>query len=690
MNSATAGRPIDTTGASVSIHDRRTIAAPGKLRALFVANGGGHLKELLLLSERLPVSVGDSLWITFDSPQSRSILQGREVSFVRYSSPRDGRATVANFIAAARLLRHRRFDIAVSTGATVAVSFLPLARLLGIPCHYIESATRTDGPSLTGRILQWVPGIHLYTQHPSWAGGRWTHVGSVFDQFRPTSLSDPVSLRKVVVTVGASETYSFERLIRSLVPILPVDADVLWQTGCANVDDLGLTTRRQIPALELEAAMREADLVISHAGVGSALSALESGRMPVIVPRELANSEHVDDHQSQIARDLSSLGLAVSRRVDELTREDLEEAAGHRVDMVDDPDPIAIGLNVGLTRHLRKIGRGPARPPRRRRPAFIAWGAIAGRSHELAAALDADVLSCFPPGAARRPHGFVRYLLSTVRTISFLLARRPRALIVTNPPIIPAILAAIYARVTGRALVIDDHPGAFGAQGYRMGSFTEPIHRRLVSSARLCLVTDSSWVEVVETWGGRGLVLHEAPGDWLPAPTAHPDGAVQVVFVCTFAPDEPAAEVIEAASLLPDVQFAITGDVSRCPTIDVGPNVQLVGFLDHGAYRRLVEDADVILALSTEPTSAMRAAFEAVWAEKVLVVNDWPLLQDLFPEAVHVENTPASIARGLRRALDEHATLQVAAGEARRLQLGRWETQISALRTALPGSGHDD
>ncbi|GEM_PF-271773 len=674
----------------MTTRDGRAIAAPRKLRALFVANSGGHLKELLLLSERLPVPVDDSLWITFDSPQSRSLLLGHDVSFVRYSSPRDGRATVANFIAAARLLRNRRFDVAISTGATVAVSFLPLARLLGIPCHYIESATRTDGPSLTGRILQWVPGIHLYTQHPSWAGRRWTYVGSVFDQFRSTSLSDPVSLRKVVVTVGASETYGFDRLIRSLVPLLPVDADVLWQTGCANVDDLGLTTNRQIPALELEAAMREADLVISHAGVGSALSALESGRMPVLVPREHSHAEHVDDHQFQIAGDLYSLGLAVSRRVDELTREDLEKAAGHRVDKVESPNPIAIELGAGPTRHRWKMGRGPARTPRPRRPAFIAWGAIAGRSHELAAALDADVLSCFPPGAARRPHGLVRYLLSTVRTAYFLCTRRPSAVIVTNPPIIPAILAAIYARVTGGALVIDDHPGSFGAQGYRMGSLTEPIHRRLVPSARLCLVTDSSWVAVVEAWGGRGLVLHEAPGDWLPAPKALPDGAAHVVFVCTFALDEPAAEVIEAATLLPDVQFAITGDVARRPTVDVGPNVQLVGFLDHGAYRHLVEDADVILALSTEPTSAMRAAFEAVWAEKVLVVNDWPLLQDLFPKAVHVENTPTSIAKGLRRALDQHASLQVAAGEARRLQLGRWETQITALRTALLGSQDAD
>jgi UDP-N-acetylglucosamine--N-acetylmuramyl-(pentapeptide) pyrophosphoryl-undecaprenol N-acetylglucosamine transferase len=653
------------------------------MRALFVANSGGHLKELLLLSERLPMAVDDSLWVTFDSPQSRSLLEGRDVCFVRYSSPRDGRATLSNFFAAMRLLRHRRFDIAFSTGATVAVSFLPIARLLGIPSHYIESATRTDGPSLTGRILRWVPGIHLYTQHPSWADERWTYVGSVFDQFRSTGLPQPVALRRVVVTVGASETYGFERLIRALVPLIPADVDVLWQTGCSAVDDLGLDTRRQVPGRELDAAMRGADLVISHAGVGSALSALESGRVPLLVPREHAHAEHVDDHQFQIAEDLSLRQLAVARRVDELTRENLETAAGFRVDEVERPAPITIAVDEHRTGRWRQVPRRSTRPPKGSRPAFIAWGAIAGRSHEIAAALDADVLSCFPPGAGRRPHGLVRYTLGTVQTISFLLRKRPSAVIVTNPPIIPAILATAYARATGRALVIDDHPGSFGAQGYRMGRLTEPLHRRLVPSARLCLVTDSHWVAVVESWGGRGLVLHEAPGDWLPAPKALPDGAPRVLFVCTFALDEPAAEVIEAATLLPDVQFSITGDTARGPIDDPGPNVDLVGFLDHASYRRLVEDADVVLALTTEPTSAMRAAFEAVWAEKVLVVNDWPLLQDLFPNAVHVGNTPASIARGLRRAFDDHAALQLAAREARLLQLGRWQSQIAALRTAL-------
>ena len=43
------------------------------------------------------------------------------------------------------------------------------------------------------------------------------------------------------------------------------------------------------------AATAAADVVISHAGVGSALTALRCGKRPILVPREAARGEHVDD-----------------------------------------------------------------------------------------------------------------------------------------------------------------------------------------------------------------------------------------------------------------------------------------------------------------------------------------------------------------------------------------------------------
>ena len=82
-----------------------------------------------------------------------------------------------------------------------------------------------------------------------------------------------------------------------------------------------------IPEHDLNEAMREADVVVAHAGVGAALAAFEAGKCPVLVPRRHALGEHVDDHQTQIATELGDRGLAVSVEADDLTLENLHAAA---------------------------------------------------------------------------------------------------------------------------------------------------------------------------------------------------------------------------------------------------------------------------------------------------------------------------------------------------------------------------
>jgi UDP-N-acetylglucosamine--N-acetylmuramyl-(pentapeptide) pyrophosphoryl-undecaprenol N-acetylglucosamine transferase len=109
------------------------------------------------------------------------------------------------------------------------------------------------------------------------------------------------------------------------------DAEILWQVGATDTTGLGITAHDRIPALELKQAIQNADLVVSHAGVGSALSALDAGRCPVLLPRSVAADEHVDDHQWLIADELADRGLAVRRAPGELVAADLDRARHTRV-----------------------------------------------------------------------------------------------------------------------------------------------------------------------------------------------------------------------------------------------------------------------------------------------------------------------------------------------------------------------
>jgi UDP-N-acetylglucosamine--N-acetylmuramyl-(pentapeptide) pyrophosphoryl-undecaprenol N-acetylglucosamine transferase len=314
---------------------------------LLVASTGGHLKQLHRLHRRLVGVDGPYRWATFDTPQSRSLLDGEAVDFVHFVGGRDPGNVLRNVPLAHGILRRHGIDTIVSTGSAVALPFFALGRAAGLRCHYIESAARSDGPSKTARMIARIPGVNLYAQYPAWAGGKWQYRGAVFDSFVPGEASAaPTRIQRVVVSLGTFRAYGFERLVRRLLDILPPEADVLWQTGDTDVSGLGIIGHHAIPERDLTQAIREADVLVAHAGVGTALAALEVGKCPVLVPRRLAHGEHVDDHQTQIAGELGGRGLALSVEADELTLDHLVAAAAARVKTLpEDPPFVTTGAD---------------------------------------------------------------------------------------------------------------------------------------------------------------------------------------------------------------------------------------------------------------------------------------------------------------------------------------------------------
>jgi UDP-N-acetylglucosamine--N-acetylmuramyl-(pentapeptide) pyrophosphoryl-undecaprenol N-acetylglucosamine transferase len=307
---------------------------------LLVSSVGGHLAELHRLLPRLREIERDRVWVTFDTPQSRSVLAGEEVRFVDYTGPRDLANVLRHTRVATRMFAGRHpFSSVVSTGSGIALSFLPIAQLRGAQCHYIESATRSSGPSLTGRLLRRVPGVSVYAQYRRWAHAPWAYSGSVFDNFSPGPARDAGRIARAVVTLGTMEDYEFRALVERALAILPSDAEVLWQVGCTDVSDLPIRACRQLPAAELHAAIAEADVVIAHAGCGSSIDALTAGKKPLLVPRRGAHGENVDDHHALIAAELDGRGLAIARSVEQLTLEDVQLAArgSVRTDAVAEP-----------------------------------------------------------------------------------------------------------------------------------------------------------------------------------------------------------------------------------------------------------------------------------------------------------------------------------------------------------------
>jgi glycosyltransferase involved in cell wall biosynthesis len=316
--------------------------------------------------------------------------------------------------------------------------------------------------------------------------------------------------------------------------------------------------------------------------------------------------------------------------------------------------------------------------------AFVAWTPISGRSAEIADAVGGEAFCLYDLRIAFRPLIPIRYAVSLVRTIVYLIRRRPRAAIVTNPPIFPALVVGVYARLARVPFVLDSHPSGFGIDD-RIWSVFEPLHRRLVRRAAATIVTGPVLAEVVARWGGRPEVVHEAPPAWKVDPPAAP-ARRQVLSVCTFAPDEPVRELVAAAALVPDVEFAVTGDRRLCPAdlhASAPPNVTFTGFLHGGDYVRAISAADVILALTKRPEAVNRAAYEGVYAGRPTVISDFPAQRELFGFAVAATNDPEGIASAVREAFARHEELVAAAQSARDAQTARWAAQLDRLRAAL-------
>jgi UDP-N-acetylglucosamine--N-acetylmuramyl-(pentapeptide) pyrophosphoryl-undecaprenol N-acetylglucosamine transferase len=300
------------------------------MTTILVASGGGHLQQLVNLVPRLGLE-DDVVWVTPRTGLSEHLLRGQEYFEIPYSPPRDWRAAFRLAGSARRMLRSYGATRIISTGASPAPPFFMAGASLGLDLHYIESATRSNGPSLSGQLVSMLPSAHLYTQYPEWAGGRWNYAGSIFDPFSVASApSTGTGVRRAVVTLG-TEAFGFRRAVKRILDVLPRDAEVLWQTGYTDVDGLGIEGRRSVPGAELRAAIAAADVVISHAGTGSAITSFEMGKKPLLLPRESRFGEHVDDHQFLTANELRRRGLAISVPVAELSEEHVEMTRVDRV-----------------------------------------------------------------------------------------------------------------------------------------------------------------------------------------------------------------------------------------------------------------------------------------------------------------------------------------------------------------------
>jgi glycosyltransferase involved in cell wall biosynthesis len=234
--------------------------------------------------------------------------------------------------------------------------------------------------------------------------------------------------------------------------------------------------------------------------------------------------------------------------------------------------------------------------------------------------------------------------------------------------------------------VVAAHSGAFPHPRWR---HFPRLQFGLCRRAATTTVTSEHHAALVRRNGGHATVVPDVPISFGPSAESSLSGEFYAVCVTSFDRDEPIEAMFEAARLVPEVRFYMTGrptSPERLRGLQIPPNLTLTGFLETGAFGSLVCNAGVVMALTTDDHTMQRGAWEAIYQGTPVIVSDFPILRREFAEgAVHVANTAEAIAAAVREVARHRDRYRRGAWRLKGEKESRWDTIRPALLAAVRG-----
>jgi glycosyltransferase involved in cell wall biosynthesis len=163
---------------------------------------------------------------------------------------------------------------------------------------------------------------------------------------------------------------------------------------------------------------------------------------------------------------------------------------------------------------------------------------------------------------------------------------------------------------------------------------------------------------------------------------------INVVFITRFHEDEPIEEMINTSKLFNNnYHFYFSGNhKNKLKDIDLLglENVTFTGFIPYQDYIHILNEATVIVTLTTRDTTLLYSGREAIALNKPLVISDTKTLRDYFTKgSVFVANTPESIKSGIEIALENKEQLTQEMVDLKFQKLKLWESRIDKLKREI-------
>lgn len=118
----------------------------------------------------------------------------------------------------------------------------------------------------------------------------------------------------MILVVLGTQDKPFTRLLEALDAQKNaglIQDEIIVQAGCTKLVTDSMKLFDLLPIDEFDALINDADVIITHAGVGSILSALKKGKRVIACARLAHYGEHTNDHQLQIQDEFARQGYLI-------------------------------------------------------------------------------------------------------------------------------------------------------------------------------------------------------------------------------------------------------------------------------------------------------------------------------------------------------------------------------------------
>jgi glycosyltransferase involved in cell wall biosynthesis len=311
---------------------------------------------------------------------------------------------------------------------------------------------------------------------------------------------------------------------------------------------------------------------------------------------------------------------------------------------------------------------------------FIAWKDECFRSRATARTFGCPI-ELLGAGGGR----LGRYLARMMQTWRLLEQRRPHTVVCLNqPPLLP-LVCALWTWRRGGAVIQDFHSGAFSHRRWRA---FRGMYRRMTRQSPVTLAHNREDAQRLQAWHAPTALLLTLPGAPDPALRVEPvQGRPRLLFVCTFAADEPVHAALQAFAECPEVDVWVTGNYRKAGLSPeaMPAHVRLMGFVDYATYSEAMASSAAVVTLSDRPYIMQMAVEEAITMGVPVLTNQSPTLQEALGGAgVFVTLSPQGIAAGVREVVARLPALREAAACARERCWQTVDAELQALRHRVP------